>query len=283
MRKMLICCAAALVLGACSNSENELQPKDGRVNVVTNIEGTRAPQLDNNGSGNFSKGDMFLLSVSNGSQNIKSLEYAVGKTKLYWQDLNIPSGVSNVKFTGCYPKPQGVSANSFVFNASEAEEKDLLLTSATSVSVNSNQAVGLNFKHAMHKIVVSYTNISGVTEESLNEIRTSVHAKYSCRVNLLEGTTTSEGSQSAVTNTGKSAEFYLPSQAVQGISLDVEYSGVKKTLQLSSLLSGKGISMLDSGKVLKVNLNIGKNGVSVGNTSIQGWEDQGTIEGTVEF
>ena len=72
------------------------------------------------------------------------------------------------------------------FTVSPAEETDLLLAEAVQVGKDSEDAVSLVFKHALHKLVVKYVS-DDLTDAQLSEISTSVKALSSCGIDLAKG------------------------------------------------------------------------------------------------
>ena len=149
----------AMMTVSCEKSPedngNGTDETDRMIDIRTSIEAlTKSPALDGNGEGNFSNGDIFTLVVSgSGFPNI-STSYTVGTTELSWADLNLPEDAGNVYFSGCYPV-QGTAVDGILtFTVSPAEETDLLLAEAVQVGKDSEDAVSLVFKHALHKLVV---------------------------------------------------------------------------------------------------------------------------------
>ena len=153
----------AMMTVSCEKSPedngNGTDETDRMIDIRTSIEAlTKSPALDGNGEGNFSNGDIFTLVVSgSGFPNI-STSYTVGTTELSWADLNLPEDAGNVYFSGCYPV-QGTAVDGILtFTVSPAEETDLLLAEAVQVGKDSEDAVSLVFKHALHKLVVKYVS-----------------------------------------------------------------------------------------------------------------------------
>ena len=115
-----------------------------------------------------------------------STSYTVGTTELSWADLNLPEDAGNVYFSGCYPVQDTAVGGILTFTVSPAEETDLLLAEAVSVEKDSEEAVSLVFKHALHKLVVKYVS-DDLTDAQLSEISTSVKALSSCSIDMAKG------------------------------------------------------------------------------------------------
>ena len=77
------------------------------ITVVTAIDAlTRAPHLNEDGSGYFQDGDKIALTVTGGGKAVLK-EYTIGGAALYWEDLGLPSGTTEASFAGCYPALPG--------------------------------------------------------------------------------------------------------------------------------------------------------------------------------
>lgn len=151
----------AMMTVSCEKSpvDKGTDETDRMIDIRTSIEAlTKSPALDGNGEGNFSNGDIFTLVVSgSGFPNIDT-SYTVGTTDLSWADLNLPEDAGNVYFSGCYPVQGKAVDGILTFVVSPAEKTDLLLAEAVQVGKNSEDAVSLVFKHALHKLVVKYVS-----------------------------------------------------------------------------------------------------------------------------
>lgn len=98
-RTMWVLLAAAM-LTACGK-DDDTNYDNGRIELRTGIEAlTCSPQLDGTGAGNFQAGDVFTLTLSDGSKSVQKT-YTVGSTTLYWQELEVTG--DEVAFAGCYP------------------------------------------------------------------------------------------------------------------------------------------------------------------------------------
>lgn len=154
INSLLLFVAIASLMCGCSNEIKD--NKGNSINIVASISSedvARSPILDETGKGNFMKGDIFTLAVSNSENDYVLNDFIVGTSDLKWDDLNISSGNGKLLFSACYPK-QNIKDGKFTFNISTSDEKDLLLAQVGNVAVNSNEPINLNFRHAMHKLVI---------------------------------------------------------------------------------------------------------------------------------
>lgn len=71
----------------------------GVIDIRTSIDAlTKAPVLDEEGKGNFSRGDIFTVTVSGSGFASTGRNYAAGITELMWKDLDLPEDVGDVYF-----------------------------------------------------------------------------------------------------------------------------------------------------------------------------------------
>lgn len=283
MKKLILPVMLAALLSSCDNNEEVANPSEGIVNVVTSIHAlTRAPHLESDGSGTFTYGDTYALTVSSAGVST-SLDYVVGSTQLYWQDLPLSGDVQQVSFAGCYPKPTSeVADGSFSFNVCQAEEKDLLLAPAVAVDKYSSEPVALNFSHAMHKLTVKYKSDDGTFDaEALKALSTVCHAYANCKVSLAQGKVV-EGSANMAQNyearQGQTVSFLIVPQGKDLVQLTVNGGTWTKEVKLVDC----GLEAdLEGGKELTVNLNIRKDGIHVEVGDIGAWRPQGSIDGEI--
>lgn len=150
----------AMMTVSCEKSpvDKGTDETDRMIDIRTSIEAlTKSPALDGNGEGNFSNGDIFTLVVSgSGFPNIDT-SYTVGTTDLSWADLNLPEDAGNVYFSGCYPVQGKAVDGILTFVVSPAENRPVAGRGGASRE-NSEDAVSLVFKHALHKLVVKYVS-----------------------------------------------------------------------------------------------------------------------------
>ena len=296
-----------LLLAACNN-DDELQP--GTVNIVTSISGpqTRAPQLDANGAGNFETNvDKLQLAIYGGETDPMRTSYTVGTPSLYWADVVATAGQADTyTFAAWY---NGDDALDLVanpsFNVAEATNKDLLLATPTTVSVE--QTVTLNFSHAMHKLVVNLSYGDGFDDLDKTQVKvTPVNMNAAATIDVKEGTVTageasaSDGTYPAVTmGSATSCSFILaPQKLTRGAAwLEINLGGQTLTFNVPASYTTSGgsteaLSQLNSGEVLTLNLTIKKVAgggddekieVVLTTGEIAAWGTQGSYTGDVDF
>ena len=271
---VLLLCAAV----ACDKNESGAGVPAGKeeITVVTAIDAlTRAPHLNEDGSGYFQDGDKIALTVTGGGKAVRK-EYTIGGAALYWEDLGLPSGTTE--------------GSEFTFDLSTAADKDLLLAPAMKVSKSADTKVNLAFKHAMHKLAINYASDGTYTQEQLEAVKTTCTAKSSCEVNMAAATVSKTADKTAAFEAaGKAVRFLLVPQTSEEVTLKIEIGGktVEHTLAgLNEVLKNATQEIpaaLDGGKCLTLNLTFGKDGIVVEGSQIGGWEDQGTVDGDISM
>ena len=302
--------AAALTLTACNNDDDVLNggQEPGVVNIVTSINGpqTRVPVLDANGAGSFQGTDTLKLAVYGSSTGIYQANYYPGSTKLYWEDVKANAGEGNYTFAAWYNgnEPADLVADA-TFDVAAAKDKDLLL--ATPVTVGEGAQVNLNFKHAMHKLVVNVTydgDFTGVNKENVSIKPVGMNA--TTEIDIKAGTVAvgeanaTKGTYAAqLLDVNNACSFILaPQKLTTGAAwLEINLDG-QKTLTFnvpaSYTTSGgstEALSQLNSGEVLTLNLMIKKvagggddekTEIVLKTGQITAWNSQGTVEGEVQ-
>lgn len=277
--------AAAVIIAASGCQKNPASPLpagDTKIDIMTSIvrantisAGTKAPEMNDDGSGNFSHGDMITLHVMSGSGKTTITQYGIGVTSLYWKDINLNPEDHKVNFSACYPT-QELNDGKFSFNMETAPEKDILWAHKEGVSTGTDAPVELQFKHIMHRLVVNYSVESDIDADM---IRTICTAKSACEIDLTGQTADSAGAAEAdFTATGKQVSFLLVPQKVSDATLHVTAGQMAKEFKLDEYVK---FDNLESGMQLTVNLKIKDGSISLEGSTIDPWGDQGTVEGEI--
>lgn len=275
---------------ACSQSDIDAETS-GTIHITEGIAGfTKSPVLDEDGAGNFKQGDIIAVTVTSGNGS-KRIQHTVGDdTPLYWKDLDFTQENGTATFSGCYPVPEIESEEGqFIFNISEAKVKDLLLAQAVETEIGKNAEIMLAFKHAMHLLKINYSSDGSFSESQLASAKMTCTAKAECEISLKEGTVLSAtGNETEFTEQGSRIEFLLVPQASEYVALQIEINGKTFSCSLPELQdklenNGEIPQSLESGKSLILNLNITSEGITIRNTEIGKWENQGTVDGEIEI
>lgn len=299
--------AAALTLTACNNDDDVLNggQEPGVVNIVTSINGPQTRVVMNNdGSGSFEDSkDKLKLAVYGSADAAYQVDYTVGATALYWEDVEAGVGTGPYTFGGWFTK-NDLPATLTSFNAATASDPDLLLA-APATNVSKGETVNLNFKHAMHKLVVNVTydgDFTGVNTDNVSIKPVGMNA--SAAINVQTGIVTpgeatdTDGDYAAQTLINNACSFILaPQKLTTGAAwLEINLGDQTHTFYVPASYTTSGssteaLSQLNSGEVLTLNLTIKK--VSGGTDpekteivlktgQITAWNSQGTVEGDVQ-
>ena len=233
----------------------------GVIDIRTSIDAlTKAPVLDEEGKGNFSRGDIFTVTVSGSGFASTGRNYAAGITELMWKDLDLPEDVGDVYFSGCYPVQE--TAGIFTFTVSPTEETDLLLARAVNVE-------------------------NDLSNEQLSQVSTSVRALSSCSVDQTKGIIldgTAAGLSEVGSRQGRRASFFIVPQEKDYITLDVSVGTMTRTIDIPDhAQDGSPVAMLEGGKSLTVQINVSSDEIKLDGVQIGGWEHQGTVDGEIEL
>lgn len=278
MNKAYFILAAALITGltGCKKS-NVTTPGKSSIKISTAIEAiTKAPQLNDDGSGIFTDGDIFTLFISDEASHSTSTDYTCGHTELYWDDIEFATDNTTLKFAACYPQ-QTLNNGCFTFDLATAANKDLLWSLPQEVVSGTDKTINMHFKHAMHRLVINYTVDEAYAD---TEISTTCTAKSSCVVNLTDGTLDNSSSQQhQFSAKGTTVTFTLVPQATSDVTLDITAGDATKTVSIDELTSDE--TELKGGSQLEINLNIKDGQITLEGFTIGGWGDQGSIGGEI--
>ena len=287
--------AAAILPAAISCDRSVLPGGDGgsdevevtgKIDIRTAVGPiVKAPQLGEDGSGNFIDGDVFSLTVSgDGFEVIR--DYTVGGTELFWSDLGLPENPGTVRFAGCYPAQEAASGDGCRLEVLANGETDLLLAKAVPVEYQAS-AVDLKFSHAFHRLAIEYVSDGTYSDSDLSQVATSVNAMSSCTVDLRKGEVESGSAARParyMEKKGNSVSYMLIPQQKDDVTVEVSFQGMKKTFTLPDTTGdGQALSLLEGGKMLTVQLEISSDGIRMDGVQIVGWESQGTVNGGISF
>lgn len=273
--------AAIAATLSCNKKENTGTPSEGnRIDLRTSIAATgtvKSPSMDDSGAGNFNNGDTFSLFITNEDGMSSRFSYTVGESEIYWDDVTSATGSGSLVFSACYPA-QDTDSGVFTFDLAGAAVKDLLTARTADVEQGTENPVNLTFGHAMHRLNIVFK--AETPETDTDNISTKCTALSSCEVNLPEGTIDiSNAGKSDFTGTGDNPAFILVPQSTSEVSLEITIGSRTSSFVLSELKPE--IKNLESGMQLTVEFNVKNDTVTLGSMTIEGWGDQGTIEGEI--
>lgn len=286
MKKRLfyVTMAATLAATSCTNELTSEVPADV-INIVASIASqTRAPQLDDNGSGNFSQGDPMSLFLAGDDMNSLSVNYEYGSGILTWGSLGLAGSNAQITLAACYPQQKEIQNGSFDFNTLTASEKDLLLAPAQTVTAGNSEVIYLNFNHALHWLDLTFTPGRNYTDEELKALSITLKAKTTCVVDGVQGKIKEiKEAAGEYTANNTQASFYLVPQNTSDVTLTITIGKDKKSLTLDKLLEQleSPQTTLEGGKRCKLTLEISREGITIKDCSINPWENQTTASGEI--
>lgn len=287
-RKMIYGAAvlAMLALGACSKSDSEqakpstpttpttpTDPEKTQITFTTQIVTTEGTTAEG-----FTAGETLSLVAYDGENGSRSMDYTLGGSVLYWEDLTFATEGGKVHFSACYPK-QTLTEGGFDFTVRQDAASDLLWATQAGVGVGTEQAVDLKFSHALHRLKVLMTVEDAAVDAS--QIETRCTALSTCRVDLKEMRLLQAATQDTYTAKGEQVEFLLLPQLSDGVTLEVKAGELTKSWKLSE--TDFPTPELEGGKQATVHLTIKEGQITLSGMTIEGWGDQGTVEDEIEM
>lgn len=279
-------CLTVLVLGACSEENVENKPAASEFRIVSSVRAVRAPQLNENGAGNFVDGDQnsVFFHTSN-NKSLHKLTYEYGE-KYFWNDFNLPQEVESCQISACYPVVTTATPENFAWDIQQQNNtRDFLLSAPADANTQSSKPVTLTFSHALHQLVVTLkSEADGITDDMLSK------AEITCRnlhpvanLNLLKGKPiNASGELISLTETGKKVSFIVPAQHVGSMEIAIKLGNREKTYPLASCqVNGKPLTELEYGKSFTLNIGVNEEHLFIIGQDINGWDNQGSADGTI--
>lgn len=285
-RTYLAAALAVLALGACSKKDSKEtpsptptptptpQPEKTLIAFTTRIAASEGDSAEEG----FTAGDTFTLAACDGEKGFTSMDYTLGASALYWEDLTFATEGGKVNFAACYPK-QTLTDGGFDFTVRQDAASDLLWATQAGVGVGTEQAVDLKFSHALHRLKVLMTVEDASVDAS--QIETRCTALSTCRVDLKEMRLLQAATQDTYTAKGEQVEFLLLPQLSDGVTLEVNAGELTKSWKLSE--TDFPTPELEGGKQATVHLTIKEGQITLSGMTIEGWGDQGTVEDEIEM
>lgn len=282
----------AMGLSACSK-DNESNELGQEVKISTSINGivdgaqTRATIDPATGAGKLENGDVISLEAFNASGGTV-IEYTIGTTKVYWDELISANGNPPFNFVAIFPyyMSSGGTREQMKFNIAKISNPDIL--AAKHAGVNKGETVSLAFNHLMHKLIINLTsNVYTAAELALANVALKNLASISvingtdAIVALNNGKPISEGTDAYAGKTGSKVNFIVAPQVLPTAGTDfVEFTiqGKKFVYKIPS-----NLSVLESGKILTLNLSVNRDQVSLVSQDISQWGTQTTISEELPF
>ena len=278
-----VCCVA---FSACTSEKAEFDGPggDGCLQLTFSRAATRA-DVAQDGSGDFVEGDRIGLYIDNGTDvSYRQLTLTGGQWLPLLKRSEFGSGRLNLSawYAGGSELSTGQTEGvPFRIASDQSGEghaaSDLLLARTADVPAGTTAPVDLTFRHAMHRLVVTFTDDSDVDTESVQTVCT---ARSACTVDLLDGTLkTDEDRKASFSARGKSVFFLLVPQKTSDVEFELRFDD--RTCRVSLSDHAGSHDELLGGMQLHVELTLKEGRVEIGKTTIEGWGDQGTVEGEI--
>lgn len=284
--------AIALTLGSCSDNENGIGGETSKyITVSTSIGNMTRVATDENGGQKFVDGDEISVYAWTGDAAVapetseRVVNNAINKlTNGSW--ISTPQMLwknnrDKHYFIGVYPTTaiSDLTAGEYTFDVTKQAESDLLVavnTDGISYNADEQQTVPLTFTHVMAKLVVnlSYKNQWGADGPTVDKVTVGNAAK-SASVNYLTKVV------SPSTATEDIADFDMPALTAnkQYASIIIPQEGIQKltiVIGEKNFVYDNGTPFkLESGKITTVNLEVGRDVISLGDVNISDWGSTG--------
>lgn len=285
----------AMAFASCSNDDNNGMEAAKYITVNTSIGTLSRTVTATNGTQTFADGDQISVYAWTGSAASIAAENLVvnnavntlsvsGETKTWtanpqmlWKDMTTAH-----YFLGVYPQKAitDFTADAYAFDATKTQEQNDLLVAVNAGNsgagfMATNAAIPLQFDHVMAKLIVnlSFRNQWGGTP-TVTSVTTT--AKTKATVNYLTKTVTPTAD--AATATALSAT--TANTVYQSIMVPQSGEGMTITIKIGDKdYTYTGTVKLDSGKYTIVNLNVGRDAITLADISINDWGTGTTING----
>ena len=288
--------AMALILGSCSDNENGIGGETSKnITVSTSIGNMTRVATDANGGQTFEEGDEISVYAWTGDATTvpaatgRVVDNAINKlTKGSWiptPQMLWKNNRDKHYFIGVYPKKaiSDLTAGEYAFDETKQTESDLLVavnTDGLSYNDDEQQTVPLTFTHVMAKLVVNltYKNQWGTEGPTVDKVAVGNAAKKAT-VNYLTKVVT----PSAVAE--DKADFDMPALTAnkQYASIIIPQDGVQKIIIVidgKKFIYNNGTPFkFESGKITTINLEVGRDTITLNEVKITDWETSTPITG----
>ncbi len=298
MRKILFSLIAVAALTACNNDEDfpQINTTD-EIRVNASIGQMTRVATDGMAS-HFENGDKIMVYGWTGdktavpanppiaSVNTLKIENSVetweAQPQMLWQ-----SQTAAHYFIGIYPvrTVTNFSADAYVLDETKQEEADLLVAVSDDQGiVANNRGVDLTFKHVMAKININM-NFRNQWEATPAPSEVKLYCGKEAAVNYLPQTVTADAYVFDATK-----YIAMPAQEFPVTGFDKSYSSIvvpQTGVNIVDIVvdgiryryNGNEDIPFESGKVTTLNLNVGKDEITLAGVTVGDWQDGATIGG----
>ena len=283
MKKIMTLVAVAILMAACNNETEVMDNTSKYITVDANVAGeSRVASKDA-----FANGDAISVYAWTGSADALPGSYEVNSTNTYdgtnwtaspqmlWKD-----GTTKHYFLSIYPDRD-------ITNTDYTLGEELLI--ATNFGTDNagvtpiSTPVSLAFDHVLSKLRVNL-NFRNQWDETPTVEKVEATAKKTATVTFLTKTVTAKADETATAipldaQTTAATDYDL---SYESLMIPQEFTGVTITIG-NQEFKYPGSVTLASGKVTTLNLNVGRDKVTLaGEITINGWGDGSTITGEAQ-
>jgi len=285
----------AMAFASCSNDDNNGMEAAKYITVNTSIGTLSRTATADDGTQTFADGDQISVYAWTGSANAVAADGLVvnnavntlsisGETKTWtanpqmlWKDMTTAH-----YFLGVYPQKAitDFTEDAYALDMTKTQEENDLLVAVNAGNSGAgftatNTSIPLQFDHVMAKLIVnlSFRNQWGTTPTVTSVTAT---AKTKATVNYLTKSVTPTADAATVTV----LPVVTANTAYQSIMVPQDGEGMTITIKIGDKdYTYTGTVELERGKYTIVNLNVGRDAITLADISINGWGIGTTING----
>ncbi len=283
MKKTFFCLMALAALTACNNDEDFVVESNKHITVDASVGAmTRATTVgdvttfdDGDAISVYawigSKSEVPASLVVNNSLNTKNGATWTAAPQMLWDDMTTPH-----YFLSVYPSRTitDFKADPVVLNTADQEASDLLYALNLNGLTAQANPVPLTFSHAMAKLYVNlYFRNQWATTPTATDVEVALNGYVEGTIDYLAGTIsgTKEGVATLNNLTEVPDNYHLTYSSVvlpaESKEISIKVNGTEYLF-----VHPDGIIPLAPGKCTTINLNIGRNEITLGSISINDWQ-----------
>jgi hypothetical protein len=282
--------ALAMGMNSCSNDNETADTSSQYITVSTEIGTMKRVATASNGTQKFTGGDQISIYawtgnaetvpaagnrvVDNAINTLTSGKW-IAVPQMLWKNTT-----DNHYFIGIYPKTEtsvsDLNAGFYTLDVDNQEKSDLLVATNIRGLKSESNPVLLTFEHMMAKLKVSlqFRNQWGgtptVASVTLKDAATTATVNYLTQTVTASATTT--GLVLPVTDANIAySSIVIPQTGVKSIVINIDGRNYTYT-------NPNGI-LLESGKITSIGLIVGRDEITLGEVSINDWQEGATISG----
>ena len=282
--------ALAMGMNSCSNDNETTTTSSQYITVSTEIGTMKRVATAANGTQTFTEGDQISIYAWTGNAetvpaagnrvvdnaiNTLTAGKWVAVPQMLWKNTT-----DNHYFIGVYPKTEtsvsDLTAGFYTLDVDNQEKSDLLVATNIRGLKSESNPVLLTFEHMMAKLKVSlqFRNQWGgtptVASVTLKDAATTATVNYLTQTVTASATTT--GLVLPVTDANIAySSIVIPQTGVKSIVINIDGRNYTYT-------NPNGI-LLESGKITSIGLIVGRDEITLGEVSINDWQEGATISG----